>query len=338
MRVARLTSAQRGSVRLARGLATHHGRAVPSYLPAGAAAAALAGISAFYGRSPDPVVLLRVERTSVDGASLTVTECGGRRWLSLGDTVQSIALVDGDWRAMLTHAEEWTQLITVFADAWLRRRAAMGAGSVSEPSALLLGVGGAVIARSLLALHASLSLHCVELEPEFLDASQRHFELRLDDRCSASVLDAALFVKGCVSQGTSVGDGKEMGGIAAGGRQWDVVVVDCFTEAGLAPSVADGQLLRHLAACLGPGGLCLINTTWSTERGATAREVAAALTSHFGAVYLLEASTCRNVVVLCHQGSTLDAAQWRRILETALPTSMCPDVSIAGCLQHLERR
>ena len=317
--------------------------ASPSYRVAtgGAAVAALAGAAA-YGLSPAPVELHRVERTSVGGTVLTVMQRGDRRWLSLGDTIQSIALVGEDGRATLTHAEEWTQLITVCADAWLRRSADAGASASgpaagsAAPCALLLGLGGAVIARSLHALHSSLSLHAVELEPEVLDASLGFFELRLDERCSASVADAALFVKEHASHdaGEDVGKGVRLS--TAAREKWDVIVVDCFTEMGLAPSVADGRLLRHLAGCLAPGGLCLINTTWSTERGATAREVAARLSAHFDAVYLLEAGACRNVIVLCHQGGALDAAQWGWMFERVLPASMCPDASVAGCLRRLE--
>lgn len=188
------------------------------------------------------------------GALLTVTEARGKRWLSLGSVIQSIVFVDADGRAKLTQAEEWTQLLTVCADAWMQRLAPVDG---TPQRALLLGVGGGIVARSLLALNATVSLWLVELEQDVLEASQRFFGLMLDDeRCTVRVLDASAFLEWH----------------AAGAQQpFDVIVVDCFTDEGLAPGVADGGLLRHLPGCVAEGGLCVLNTTWSGARGEDAR-------------------------------------------------------------------
>ena len=67
---------------------------------AGAAGAAIAG-AAYLTHENE---LLRVERTKVCGALLTVTEARGKRWLSLGSVIQSIVFVDADGRAKLTQA------------------------------------------------------------------------------------------------------------------------------------------------------------------------------------------------------------------------------------------
>ena len=287
--------------------------------------------------------LLRVESTKTCGALLRVTQGGGQRWLSLGSVIQSIAYVEADsGRASLTQVEEWTQLITVIADCWLQQQLWPPAGQLESaeaqdahesPRALFLGVGGAVVQRSLLALNATISIRSVEFEPEVLEAAQRHFGLTLTERCTATVADASSFVGRCE-------------------ETYDLIVVDCFTDEGLAPSVAGGALFRDLPPRLERGGLCLVNT-WSAAHGEAARRLAASLCKTFDAVYLCECqcqnvplrggSTIPNVIVLCHQGEVRDAAAWRHALLAARPRAeaMCPDLIVelqgeqAGVLQRL---
>ena len=253
-------------------------------------------------------VLLSVKTS--DGARLVVNEGGGRRALSLGSCVQGVAFVD-DGTASLRHVEEWTQLIAAYASGWLLER------PHEQPRALFLGLGAAVVPRSLLALHPAISVVCVELYPEVIEAAQRFFGLDLSSgRCTAIVADAARFVEGCC-------------------EAYDVIVVDLFTDEGLAPGVSEvrpsrqkrrpllrprplasyqtedfrsashlvpcsptllsnllpslhassarlprWQLLGHLPACLRADGLCIINTTWgldSTGRAETATRLASEL-------------------------------------------------------------
>ncbi|KAL1523656.1 hypothetical protein AB1Y20_018591 [Prymnesium parvum] len=263
----------------------------------------------------EEVELHRVPQTSKCGSTLTITEGRGRRNLRLGSSVQSVALLSNDGTTTSVHAEEWTQLIALCADAWLRASsAASDAPRVSR--ALFLGVGGGVIVRTLREMNDELKIHCVELEPEVLDASQRFFGLPDDDECTTEVRDAAEFV---VNRSTC-------------DPLFDVIVVDCFTDEGLAPCVADGKLLRHLHDWLAENGVCLVNTTWSRSRGDAARQVASRLRDSFDAVYLLEASSCKNVIVISHQGVVRSKTEWRRILECSLPhiSSRCPHISLTS--------
>ena len=80
----------------------------------------------------------------------------------------------------------------------------------------------------------------------------------------------------------------------------------------------------------------LINTVWGGEaggRGQTASMLAGVLyqTGHFDAVYTVEASTCRNIVLLAHRGKPRGSEQWRDMLAPTLSASrvgnMCPLVS-----------
>jgi spermidine synthase len=218
----------------------------------------------------------------------------------------------------LTHAEEWTALIHVAADAWLN-----GAHSDRRSQhALCLGLGGGVIVRSLLALNPQLMLHCVELEREVLEVAQSWFGLILNERCSASVDDATHHLQ------------------RAGSSPADVLIVDCFSADGLDAAVASGELARHVTARLAPAGLVAINTTWGidgTARGETAHRLAHRLAAavHGLCVYLLHASTCRNIIVCAHRGGRhLSEAEWRAMLAPALlrAASVCPQVALDGCV------
>jgi len=237
-----------------------------------------------------------------------VCEGGGRRWLSLGENVQGVAHVDDP-----AHVEEWTALIAVLADGWLLAQEPI----MHAPRALFFGLGAAVVPRTLQALHPSLAIELVDLHPEVVDAAQSYFGLQLGQSCKATVEDArdyALRRK-------------------ADAATYDVVVVDCFTDEGLASSVE--ELIEHLPALVAATGICIINTTWGqdkTRRGETASRLAARLagsTDQLDAIYLLEASSCRNVLVVCHRGCHYEDEDWRRLIELSLSRTgtLCPQVA-----------
>lgn len=176
--------------------------------PLAGAATAIAGACA--GRLwTSETELHRVERTAASGARLTVAESRGRRWMSLGTLVQSVSFVDSSGQPTLRHAQEWTQLIAVYADAWLSDTMTRD-GPCQH--ALFLGLGGGIVVRTLKVLHDRLVIHCIEHDSEVVDASQRYFGLHLDSRCTAHVQDAAEYVKQRA---------------ATPSQQFDLIVVDC---------------------------------------------------------------------------------------------------------------
>ena len=234
-------------------------------------------------------------------------------------------LVNSDGVVVGRHADEYTQLIACCCDAWLQQRTDVSGGK----RALLLGTGGGVVARTLLTLNPSLSVHCVELEPEVLEVAVKYFGMVVDNqRCTVSVGDAAAFIQQAATDSS------------VHGQPQDVIIVDCFCADGLAATVKDGTLLQHLDACLAPGGLCVVNTTWGAvsgvdagARGETASALVAILSERFDAVYTVKAESTRNIVLLAHRGEPCSAARWRDMLRPALQraAALCPDVLIERC-------
>ena len=253
------------------------------------------------------------ERLRVDSGSglLTVSDYAGRRNLCLGASTQSIARLDNAGNATLVHAEEWTQLIVAVVDAWLCAR---GDEFEKPRSALLLGVGGGVVARSLLALHAqdALTVHCVDSEPAVIDAAHEHFSLPDNEQCTSEVAEASAFV-------------------ASSDEAFDVVIIDCFAEDGLSPSVSEGRIFRGLERLPGEM-LVVVNVTWSypdDARSAPALRIAQQLQG--GAVALLEAETERNAIVLWQRGTTCAPRvdDWQGAIDKTRRRwdTMCPDVA-----------
>ena len=294
--------------------------AIP-YLRLSAAATASAGLYAVWRYRTDSKMLLR-QHTSHDGATVTVCDDSrGRRMLRLGKACQGVALTDGAGGVMLRHAEEWTQLIAAYADGWLALRSAECEEPPKPPSALFLGLGAAIVPRTLLALHPRLEVHCVELYAEVIEAAHHYFGLpRHHPRCQTTTQDATEFLATTHSAKSS--DQRAQG--CPQRRTYDIVVMDCFSESG--SNLADEKLLGELAPWVGERGLLLINTTWgidATDRAATATKLADCLqsdpTGHRMEVqYLVEARGCRNVLVLSHRGAALDDDAWRRVLAASM--------------------
>lgn len=279
-----------------------------------AVAAAAASAAAMSIKRHKETTLLTI---GTDGGILSVRERGARRSLMLGSNCQGVIGIDSCGQPTNIHVEEWTQVIHACADCWLQ--------PLDRPKALFLGLGAGIVPRSLLALNSTLSVLCVELFPEVVAAAVSHFGVQLSEaaRCSAHAEDAGKFLVN--RRAGESGDG------------YDLIVVDMFDGDGLAASLTDGHMLRHLPSSLSGRGLVIINTTWgldATARAATAHRLAHELTDSFDAVYTVEVCNCRNVLVLCHQGEPKDAEAWRRLLSTSLPRSVCvcPDVSLEACL------
>ena len=252
--------------------------------------------------------------------------------------MQGVVLLDGG-RPSLVHAEEWTQLLLLCAECWLlrlaagrsKRRAEFGPDGevvgkeVVSPTALqtdrpfrclFLGLGAAIVPRTLHELRPQLTSVCVEVLEEVRRAAVACCGFAPSESCVAVVDDALRHL-----------EREEASSVPAA----EVVVVDCFTPDGLAPAVADGRLLRALSSRLKADGLCIVNTTWGvdgTAHGQTAARLAHVLREEFEHVYAVEAATCRNILLLCHHCEPLDADEWRRHLAAAgrRAGALCPDV------------
>jgi len=273
--------------------------------------------------------VIYMERASITGAIIAVTEGNGTRSLLLGTMSQTEAAINASGQCALPLIEEWVQLSVLAALAWMPPAC----------SALLVGLGGGVIVHALLQL-SDARVHCIELEPEVLDVAQNHFGLRLDERCSVTIADAVT----CLAE-------------AEHEARYDVAIVDCFTGDGLAPCIAEGGLLPHLARCLSVGGLAILNlhayhrAAGSEDRRGGKWDAADVplerLCAHFDEVWALRARSSRNVIALCLRGACLStggrgaerpAHEWRRLVGAALPRAAeaCPDVSLEHFIRQLE--
>ena len=274
-------------------------------------------------KQPREVILM--ERCTNSGSLLTVVEGEGTRALCLGTMSQTEAHVDSNGEVMLVPlVEEWVQCVVVISLAWLCDEA----GSV-----LHCGVGGGIIPRALHE-HTLSRSQCIELEPEVLAAAQSHFGLPAqNDRFTASVGDAVACL-GLLARGNAGPNGEP--------RRFDVIIVDCFTADGLAPAVADGEILPHLSACLRPSGVCLLNLFAPPTAAETIEEmpVIVELCKCFGAVYTLKVRSSQNVIAICHHGPPRDGTAWAAHLAPAdaRAVSLCPDVTSERDLPSLDQR
>jgi spermidine synthase len=111
--------------------------------------------------------------------------------------------------------------------------------------ALVVGGGDGGIVRELLRHPEVASVELVELDPDVIAVSRRHFDLAGalwdDPRLAVHLADGA----------------DHLAAAAAAGRVFDVIVVDATDSTGPAQRLWNDAFFRDLAACLAPDGVCV---------------------------------------------------------------------------------
>jgi len=175
-----------------------------------------------------------------------------------------------------------------------------------EPKrALLIGLGGGVLAKRMWHDYPDMKIDVVEIDPEVVAVSRRFFGLPADDERLRVV----------------VGDGRAY--LEQTDDTYDVIVVDAYFEA-LAPyALTTAQFFELVASRLAPGGVMAYNMVAVPEgRGSRPfHRFVKGVAGSLPAVYVFRVGTpCggrrENVVVVATSGAT-DRSALRRSLEKA---------------------
>jgi len=291
------------------------------------------------GRTPaaKPRVLLSVS-TSVTGTRLTVEEIDGVRTLYLEGVCQSDILVDSAGMLSVAQPLELVQVMSLLSLGWLAGGTAHSPGA---PHLLLIGLGGGSIARLLsTALPHAARLHCVELEPEVIQAAVDFFGLVLSEpHCTAEAGDSPKFLR---TQHKRLREVESEGGDASAFR-YDVLMIDAFNPDGLCESTTEPSTLDDACGCLAAQGLLLMNLhTGDTDDPDywVARRVLRALCQRFDSVYQMCCVTTQNLIAVCHNGDFVDAAACEARLAAQLEGSdvaaACSDFSLERTMSRFE--
>lgn len=300
-------------------------------------------------------VLLRMP-TSVTGAELLVDEGPNERGvmirgMHLGGYCQSEAEILSDGTLSFEQPLELVQHLVLVSLCWLRwLEAGTASMSTGSPRVLLVGLGGGSVARALLSLDPSVSLHCVELEPEVITVAHQHFGLPGLPRCTTVAGEAGEALAGlarkCKGRDSKKRQRMETETAEGGDRDaFEIVILDAFSADGLAESVRDGGALRAGARCIRKSGLLLVNLHTAQGTGAlrdadyaTSRAVLRRLCEIFDVVLKIECAAHQNVLALCHYGEMQDVEAWGEALSAQLRRAevraMCPEYDVD---EHLER-
>jgi len=109
--------------------------------------------------------------------------------------------------------------------------------------ALILGMGGGALARTLMAWFPMLSIDAVELRPAVVRAAHEALGLGHDPRLRVHIMDAAEFVRNAPS------------------AQYDLILTDVFDAQGMAPLLAEAAFHADCARILAPRG-ALASNLW----------------------------------------------------------------------------
>lgn len=109
--------------------------------------------------------------------------------------------------------------------------------------ALILGMGGGALARTLLASFPALEIDAVELRPAVVEAAHEALGLPRDPRLAVHIMDAGEFVRNAPSS------------------TYDLVLTDLFDAQGMVSLLADEDFQRACARILAPRG-ALASNLW----------------------------------------------------------------------------
>jgi spermidine synthase len=257
--------------------------------------------------------------------TLTVRAAAGLRSLFLDDLVQSEVWYF-ERRGGLQLALPWEvmQLMLLSTLALLHGR------EDESPRALVVGLGGGSLPRTVSLLAPALRVHSIELEPAVLEAATAWFGLKLDGRVTAEVAEAGSYLAETPS-GT-----------------WDVIVLDAFSASGLAGCVADGAALRDAVRALKPDGVLIVDLHTSHGQGAdsqdadyrTTESVLSTLMSLFPSVHRWDCASCQNVLAICRCVAETESAPTELLHEqirTVWPTAAeaCSGLDLQAALTRL---
>ncbi len=187
-------------------------------------------------------------------------------------------------------------------------------------TALLIGLGGGVLAKRMWHDYPDMHIDVVEIDPVVVEVSRRFFGLPDDDRLHVIIGDGRAFLE-------------------QGDARYDVIVVDAYFEA-LAPyTLVTEEFFRLVAERLNPGGAMAYNAV-AVLRGRGSRpfhRFLKAVTAAFGSVYVDPVgSPCgggrENIVVVATR-DPLDATSLRERVRAAAESG----IHVSGFAEMAER-
>ncbi len=145
-------------------------------------------------------------------------------------------------------------------------------------SALIIGLGGGVIANQLRFFHPDLAVTGVEIDPQVIDVARRYFALNPTTRVVNQ--DGRIFVSR--DRGT-----------------YDVIVIDAYTQQVYIPfHLTTQEFFRQVKARLAADGLVAMNVSSAHDDSPLMRAICGTLRTVFGHVYLMKLpNSFDNVVV-----------------------------------------
>lgn len=174
---------------------------------------------------------IRERRVASAQGTLDLTWVNGELVVSTAHADQSYGSLHRVWRS-------------AFRDAELGRKPPV--------RMLVLGFGAGSIARI---VHTEMRLPThitgVDHDPAMLDLAQETYGIRPSDRLELVLSDAIAFAQ-------------------RNGPSFDLISVDLFKDADLAPGIDTPEALRAMRGCLAPGGTLLFNTI-AHDAGSAAR-------------------------------------------------------------------
>ncbi|MEO1751901.1 hypothetical protein [Thiofaba sp. EF100] len=109
--------------------------------------------------------------------------------------------------------------------------------------ALILGMGGGALARSLLAAFPKLEIDAIELRPAVVRAAREALGLPEDPRLAVHIMDAAEFVRN------------------APASHYDLILTDLFDAQGMVPALGEAAFQQECVRILAPRG-ALASNLW----------------------------------------------------------------------------
>ncbi len=163
--------------------------------------------------------------------------------------------------------------------------------------ALLIGLGGGSLIRFLSQHFPACTLDVVEIRESVTKLARGYFLLPDDERLHIHIADGADFVRRTKS------------------APYDLILVDAYDHAGIAPAVATAEFYRDCRACLRATGILAVNL-WGRDRAAY-RALYTALQAAFGKKLLqLPAEGTSNIITLA-PARPLDKRGLRHLLQAA---------------------
>ncbi|MEI7950172.1 MAG: fused MFS/spermidine synthase [Gammaproteobacteria bacterium] len=186
-----------------------------------------------------------------DAGTIEVVEQNGIRRLHFGSGALQSCMSLSDPGHLCANYERTLMALLLFNSAPART--------------LMIGLGGGSLVRFLLQHNEHGHLHVVELRPQVGEVARNHFLL--------PDADARLQLTfGCGARHVAQQSARQAG-------SYQVIVVDAYQAAGMAPAVTSEEFFRHCHRLLSDQGLLVINL-WRSEK-----TLLATITRHLTSVF-----------------------------------------------------